>query len=357
MKKLKVAVIGTGFGQQVHVPVFNHLPDCEVVAIASSNLEKATVVAQRLGVARAYGSWQEMLDREEIHILSIATLPGLQYEIAKRAMEKSIALFCEKPLALNPDQSLELMTMAGKKLIPQMVDFEFGEIPIWRECHRLLQSAAIGTLERLEVVWTTQTYANRNRTLSWKTNNDQGGGPLFSFASHSLYYLEWLAGPIAALRCRCDRSPQDARGVDTSVFLEARLGSGAVASLRIDTDDALKTEHRLRFQGNGGNLILQNTGKDYIQGFQLLIRRNSDKEFTEVQPSAGWDANPGFAEDGRLLAVGSLARRLVQWVQGEPASQPDFTAGHQVQQLLALALDSHSKGGTWEVVNSTPIKF
>src|SRR5208282_5879774 len=196
MKKLKVAVIGAGFGQQVHVPVFQHLPDCEVVAMGSSNLQKASAVAQKLGLARAYGSWRELLDKEEVDILSIATLPGLQYEIAKAALQKSVAVFCEKPLTLTKAQSQDLVTLGKTQGVPQMVDFEFAEIPVWRECLHHLQKGAVGTLERLEVVWSVQTYANRHRTTSWKTNPAKGGGPLFAFASHTLFYLEWFAGPI-----------------------------------------------------------------------------------------------------------------------------------------------------------------
>lgn len=350
MKKLKVAIIGTGFGQQVHVPVFQHLPDCEVVAIASSNAQKASAVAQKLGIPRAYGNWRELIDSEELDILSIATLPGLQYEIAKAAFQKSLAVFCEKPMALTPAQSQELVTLAQAKGLPQMVDFEFPEIPLWRECLQRLQKGAVGTLERLEVIWSVQTYANRHRTTSWKTNPAEGGGPLFAFASHTLFYLEWFAGPIVSISCKCERSSQDPREVDTRVLLDARFRSGAVAATRIDTDNALHQEHSLSFQGSGGALSLKNTGKDYIQGFQLHARPFASDDFVEIFPASGWDVNFPSSADGRILAVGSLARRLVQWVQGQGATKPDFSAGHRVQQLLSIAEQSHKSGGAWQDV-------
>jgi hypothetical protein len=172
---------------------------------------------------------------------------------------------------------------------------------------------------------------------------------LFAFASHTLFYLEWFAGPIVSLSCRCEKSAQDPRGVETQVLLDTRFQSGATSATRIDTDDALRQEHSLSFQGGGGVLSLKNTGKDYIQGFQLFSRP-SGRELTEIFPATGWDVDFPENSDGRVLAVGSVARRLVQWVKGQGASRPDFSAGHRVQQLLFLAEQSHKSGGAWQDV-------
>jgi predicted dehydrogenase len=210
----------------------------------------------------------------------------------------------------------------------------------------------MGTLERIEVAWSVQTYANLYRTTSWKTSPAEGGGPLFAFASHALYYLEWFSGPIASLRCRCERSPQDPREVDTQVFLDARFQTGATARVRIDTDATLRQEHSLRFQSGEGTLILQNTSKDYIQGFRLYAQPTGGSDFIERIPSSVWEVNFPVCTDGRILATGSLAQRLVQWVQGRSVSQPDFSAGHRVQQLLSLAAQSHLSGGVWEDVHT-----
>jgi predicted dehydrogenase len=170
---------------------------------------------------------------------------------------------------------------------------------------------------------------------------------LFAFASHALYYLQWFAGPMVSLRCRCDRSPQDPREVDTLVLLDARFRSGVTAGVRVDTDNALRQEHSLCFKAGDGTILLKNTGKDYIHGFKLYMRRNRDGDFSEIFPSSGWDVKLSDSGDGRILAVGSLAKRLVQWVQGQGSSQPDFAAAHQVQLLLSLADHSNSNGGTW----------
>jgi len=157
-------------------PVFNHLPDCEVVAIA---LEFGEGHGRRPTAGGGPRVWKLAGNARSggIHILSIATLPGCNTRSPKGPW-KIHRVILRKTLALNPDQSLELMTMAGKSLFPD-VDFEFGEIPIWRECHRLLQSAAIGTLERLEVVWTTQTYANRNRPFPGRPITTRAEAPCF----------------------------------------------------------------------------------------------------------------------------------------------------------------------------------
>ena len=108
-KRLRVAVVGAGFGQQVLVPVFQSLAECEVVALTASSLEKAQRVAQVCGIRGAYGDWRKMLELERPDLVAIAAPPALQYEIAREALTAGLPLLCEKPLALTSAQSLDLV--------------------------------------------------------------------------------------------------------------------------------------------------------------------------------------------------------------------------------------------------------
>src|SRR5262245_21668678 len=128
MNRYKVAIVGLGFGQEVHAPVFQSRPDCEVVAIAGARADKAAAVAGRLGIPRSYSGWHELLDKESLDVLTIATPPEIQFEIAREALKRNIALLCEKPLALTVAQSAELVELAEQNDVPAMVDFEFPEI-------------------------------------------------------------------------------------------------------------------------------------------------------------------------------------------------------------------------------------
>jgi len=173
---------------------------------------------------------------------------------------------------------------------------------------------------------------------------DQGGGPVFFASTPSII---WNGLPVlSGFTMRCDDLPRT-QGEWTPryswkrVWDRARLrASGSIPTTRSKRNTAFVFKAMW-------DLILQIRAR-ITSGFPALIRRNSDKEFTEVQPSAGWDANPGSPRMGVFSRWGPWPAPR-QWVQGEPASSR-FHRGHQVQQLLALALDSHSKGGTGKLL-------
>jgi predicted dehydrogenase len=331
MKRYKVGIVGLGFGQEVHAPVFQSRTDCEVTAIAGTRSNKASQVAERLGIPRSYSDWRKLLNEESLDVLTIATPPAVQFEIAKEALRRKIALLCEKPLALKREESAELVELAERSQVPAMVDYEFPDIPAWRACRERLTS--IGAIHQIDVRWTRQIYLNKTRNSSWKTQTASGGGALHSFVSHVFYYLEWLAGPIVATSCRLSRSPGDDRQDSDSIAnLDLQFKSGALAKVVVDTDRPDSAEHTMQIKGSQGAMKLQNLTDDYVDGFTL------DGKPEAVSSTDG---------DGRVAAVSCLANRLIQWCESGVASVPDLQSGHRVQCLIDASLASHRRNGEW----------
>lgn len=73
MEKLKMALLGAGNIAGTMAQTVSELKEAEVVAVASRNLEKAEAFAERFGIARAYGSYEEMLADPEVQLVYIAT--------------------------------------------------------------------------------------------------------------------------------------------------------------------------------------------------------------------------------------------------------------------------------------------
>src|SRR3954447_3713056 len=98
MKTVRVGIVGTGFGRQVHLPAFRAHPNCEVVAVCASRLERAQDAAARHGIERAFGDWRELV-AADLEAIALAVPPAVQFEIALAAVRAGKAIFCEKPLA------------------------------------------------------------------------------------------------------------------------------------------------------------------------------------------------------------------------------------------------------------------
>src|SRR5579864_6659158 len=92
--RLRVAVIGLGFGQQVHVPAFRADSRCEVTTLCAASESKAADVASRLNVPQASGNWRELVSDAEVDAVSIAVPPRFQPEIASEALRQGKAVFC-----------------------------------------------------------------------------------------------------------------------------------------------------------------------------------------------------------------------------------------------------------------------
>ena len=93
-----VAVVGTGFGQKIHIPGFQHHPRTEVVAIYNPDLGKAKAIADSHNIRYAYNKLDKILALPEVNAVSISTPPFLHYEMAKEALEAGKHLLLEKPM-------------------------------------------------------------------------------------------------------------------------------------------------------------------------------------------------------------------------------------------------------------------
>jgi predicted dehydrogenase len=356
-RPLRVAVIGLGFGQQVHVPAFRADPRCEVTTVCASTEAKAAEVAYRLQVPHASGNWRALVASPEIDAVSIAVPPRLQPDIAAAALRQGKAVFCEKPLAADIDDARAAREAAEHAGRPNMLNFEFGECDAWRCVQELIDSNRIGRITSVDVDWRVQTYANRNRLENWKSRPAEGGGALQAFVAHTFYYLERFAGPITWLQARLAKAADDPRTGETEAVLEVKFVSGGRATVYVATDAPPPHRHRIDIVGEHGVLRLVNEESDYIAGFRALHAPWAGAKMTAVFPQSATrgeghaDGGADFGElsraavgDGRVVATSRLVRKFVDWIVEGTSARPNFADGHRVQFLIEAARRSNAEG-------------
>jgi predicted dehydrogenase len=339
MNLLRIGVVGTGYGQHVLVPAFRSDPRCAVIGIAASTQKRAQVVADRLSVEKAYGGWKDLVADPNIDVVAIAVPPVLQPQIVLAALDQGKPVFCEKPLAVVLDDAKEMARIAEQKVIASAVDFIFPEIPAWQKTKELLENGAIGDLRHVVLQWKVETYANKHGLTSWKTNSIDGGGTLNNFVAHSFYYLEWLLGPISSLTADLSRVPGDNREGDTQAILAFEFKSGVSASVTVCTASPDGDGQRLEIFGATGSLILHNPEADYVRGFKLYLASADGLGGNPVTVDRGWAEGDG---DGRVLAVGLIVERFVNWIEGGHEAWPNLSDGLRVQTLLSAARKSNT---------------
>jgi len=337
---VRIAVIGTGFGQKVHVPAFRADNRCEVVAICASTLQSAARAAEEAGISEAYGDVHEMLTTAQVDAVSIAVPPVVQAQLVIEAAKAGKHVFCEKPLAKDEKTAKEALAAVERAGVTHAIDFIFPEIAAWQKARLMLVEGKLGQLRHAALTWRVETYAFAAGLDSWKTRNQDGGGAVNNFLSHSLYNLEWLLGPFARVATQIlPRNSRNNSGVETWFEAESKCS----VTVSIANDAFLGSGHRLEIYGERGSLVLSNPTRDYVNGFTLSVGTRDGGSFsTEL-------TEPHSGADGRVAAVSKIFGRFLDGITSGSLVRPNLTDGLRVQHLIAKVCAA-DETGTWQSV-------
>jgi UDP-N-acetylglucosamine 3-dehydrogenase len=143
MKKLGVAVIGTGFWGRNHARVFKELPDTELLAICDIDAERARTVANQFGV-KPYTNTGSMLKNKDIEAVSICTWSTSLAEEALKALKAGKNVLVEKPMAANAKQAKQLLSTADREGLHLTVGFLMRFIPGLQRIRKEVEAKTLG---------------------------------------------------------------------------------------------------------------------------------------------------------------------------------------------------------------------
>ncbi len=143
MKKLGVAVIGTGFWGRNHVRVLNHLTNARVIAICDTNMKRARQVGTRYEIEYC-SSLDEILSRKDVDAATICTPTTTHKDVAAKVIDAGKDVFIEKPLASTSQEARELISLARKKGVRVAVGFVERYNPAVRYIKRLIDEKRLG---------------------------------------------------------------------------------------------------------------------------------------------------------------------------------------------------------------------
>ena len=326
---VRVGVVGTRFGTAVHVPAFRADARCQVVALAGRDAVRVEEVARVAGVPGVFPDAFALIASGGVDAVTLAVPPAHQPALIEAAARAGKAVFCEKPLAASYSEAEAAVLAVETAGVVHAVDFLFPELETWRQAAGLIASGAIGSVKHFAYHWAVETWSGRTSPASWKSAEEDGGGTLGNFVSHVFHNVSALLGPVAGIVGFSERfRPRDGRGV--SGVLE--LTDGTVGTVVVATDAFLGRGHVVEVFGDEGTLVLRNTGRDYVSGFQLSLGRRADGMLRLVGEES---IVPG--RDGRIAPVSVLASRFLDAVIGGGTVMPNLHDALRVQALLASA--------------------
>lgn len=326
--KLKLAIIGSGFGQYGLLPAFNSVKNCKVAAICGRKREQLVNYCKSIGFENIYSDWRTLLKNEELDAVALAVTPTAQYRIAKTAINNGLHVFAEKPLAASSSRARELLEMAEKKKITHGVDFIFPEIAEWKKVKEMIDGEKFGKLKHISANWDFLSYDIKNKKSTWKTNIKDGGGALSFYFSHGLYYLEHFAGEILDVRSLFSYSNESLNGGEVGADILLKFRKGVTGYAHIYCNSRGLTRHQLIFQCDKGVIVLESPGPA-VNGFDIKVFNGDGIKKLTVKKDR--DRNN---EEERVKIVRKLADRFVNACLRHKQMAPSFREGLRVQELI-----------------------
>jgi myo-inositol 2-dehydrogenase / D-chiro-inositol 1-dehydrogenase len=322
MDDMRVGIIGAGWIGAQHYRTLESLEGAGVVAVC--DVDRARAEALTSGTeARTYASWREMLDREDLSALVVATPPMLHLEPAVAALTGGLPLYLEKPIARTLEDAAVIVEAAEQTGTVCAIGYQWHALDLLDDVHQLLEGQQIGLL--------VGTSIGPTQSRPWFLDRRAGGGNLLERGSHHLDLARVIGGDVASVQAaastvRLARSADGDEGdIDDAVTILLTLASGAIATVIVAWTRP----------GQPGSY-----GVDVVAS-DATLRLNLDPEFTLTGTARGAPVDRHAASSPAVL---SMRRFLDAARDRDPAAvactPPDAAATLAVALAAERALET-----------------
>ncbi len=380
MRKIKTAVVGTGFMGRVHTEAIRRLGNVEVAMVAAENDELAASFASQTGVEKIVTDYRQVLKTPEIEAVHICTPNALHFPIAKAAMEAGKNVLCEKPLAMSSGEAKELVDLAAKKKLANCLNHNLRFYPVLQHVRAMIASGELGEIQVVQGTY-SQDWLLYDTDWNWRIVAKENG-PLRvmgDIGSHWMDMIMHLTGlPITSLCADLNTFHKTRKRPKKAVetFAGKTLRPEDYEEVPIDTEDygavMLKLGERARgaFTVSQVNVGCKNRFQVEIFGSKAgaiwnqerpdelwIGHRNEPNQLLLKDPSL-LDAKarsyadlPGGHSEGYDDAHKQCFRRFYAKVAdpAAPVEYPTFQDGYRMMQILEKVIESSKKRAWVEV--------
>jgi myo-inositol 2-dehydrogenase/D-chiro-inositol 1-dehydrogenase len=266
LKKVKIAVIGTGRMGSVHCRnIVRSVPEAELVAVCDIRLEVAQAVADELGIHRVVKDYHELLDDPAIEAILIASSTDTHAFMTKDIAEAGKHIFCEKPLALELDKIDEALAAVNKAGVKLQVGFNRRFDKSFKKVHEIVESGEIGRPCILRIT-------NRDPDFPSMDFLRVSGGIFLDLAIHDFDMIRYQVGEVvevyAAGGVLIEDKLNEFGDIDTDVVV-LKFANGVVGTLDHSRKAVYGYDQRLEvFCSNGTAMANNETEETVVKGNQ-----------------------------------------------------------------------------------------
>jgi len=263
--RMRVGLVGSGFGLNVVLPACSVSGAARVVAVADSGTGRvARHPAFRASGARLLTP-RSLLAAPDLDAVVIAVPPSAQASLVQGALAAGKHVLCEKPFGSDLATAIRLCEAAEQSRRVAAVDYEFRYDDFVSTCIRAVRKSLVGDVREIEVHWWTGGSLRPGRVWSWRDDARECGGVLTEWCSHVVDYVRLIgAAPFASVSCCMwrkvtSRIADDGRlkpvSTPDSCVLRGRLENGIRVVVKVSTARHSGHIHRVEVRGTSGVLV------------------------------------------------------------------------------------------------------
>jgi predicted dehydrogenase len=356
-----IGIIGSGFARTTQLPAFRACEGARVVAIASGHRSNAEAAAREFDIPVVASDWRELVARADVDIVSIATPPLTHAEMTFAALDAGKAVLCEKPMAMNAEETGRMRAAAQEAGTLALIDHELRFLPARRMMREMILGGEIGRVRRAKVLFRTDARASAERGWNWWSDAGAGGGTLGAIGSHAVDALQWILGARVShvsatltthVSERRDAESGEMRRVETDDetdlllnFADGDATERANGVVSLSMVEAGQPERTIEVFGSEGALRLEGAGALWQSRVgEGLWRKIETDEAPLAEGMRDNEWSRGFAVFAR--AIMDALREGRTSVEGAAT----FTDGHRTQLVLDAARAAHDGGRRVAVV-------
>jgi predicted dehydrogenase len=362
---LRVGIVGAGIGVH-YAESFQRIPEVEVVAICAASERNAGPAAERLGIPAVYTNLDEMLSGSALDIVAIATPNDLHHQMTLEALEAGAHVLCDKPLAMNAAQALEMWQAAERSGARHIVPFWWRFLPAVTRAHELLADGSFGEPHFADVRYLNCGWGDPHGPMRWQFEAARSGtGALGNVGSHAIHVLQWLAGDIVRLCAHNSVNVRERRwpggalahpDVEDTVAFVAELRNGApVSFLASSVAYQVRSAFSVAVHCSEGSVGVsaESHWPESTLGRLTVMRRGDDgPRDVAVSRLPGTEGLPdGLAPQD--VAYTAIAAELIAAIRERRPAAPGFEEGLRVQEVIDAASESAGGAGWIAPIRAT----
>jgi predicted dehydrogenase len=264
MKKTKWGIVGTGNISSQFADGLQHVEGAEIYAVASRSRDTAQAFAGRYGIAKAYGSYEEMAKDDDIDIVYIGTPHTAHLENAIMFMEAGRAVLCDKPLGVSVAEVKAMVQKARERDVFFMEGIWTRFFPAVRKALEWVKEGRIGTPKTLFANFGYDGSRNRDQ---WRFKREMAGGAMLDVG---IYPLSFAFAAFGTDYATASGAAIINEGIDEVNSFTLQYPDGRIAAM--GSGIAAWLDNRAVITGTEGCVVLGEGGDPWWHASRAALR-------------------------------------------------------------------------------------